>query len=275
MDHTSSTARDIRYQIYPSLLDAYDGYLYSDDIWETYWGGSDSLPHTSEEFRERQLADLLAKINREPRERSLKADIGTVFNHLVDYTLTGERPEGLTAERVKDAQGATTGVRATYDGYTFEYPLSMLEAFVQLYKPEQAIPQMLVEGTIDTTLGTVRLYGYVDELTSDAICDIKTTGAYKPWKFRGNAQHLVYTYCLRQMGYAIDTFHYDVAHIRSQIDEASRQVVVSLSGQYRETYQWHGESEDHLRTRLESFIEFLESYSHLITDRKVFGGNNQ
>ena len=38
------------YNIYPSLLDAYQQYVDSDIIWEKYWGFSDNPPHTPEEL---------------------------------------------------------------------------------------------------------------------------------------------------------------------------------------------------------------------------------
>lgn len=258
-----------RYQIYPSLLDSYRDYLASSEIYESYWGNSESPPFSLEAFEEKQRQDLLAKINRLARERSLKADVGTVFNELVDC-LVEHRPSELF-ERVDylPSREACTHLSALYKGVRFSYPLELVRSFASKYAG--ALTQQLLEGLIETRHGWVRLYGYADELMPLSVHDIKTTGRYEPWKFKGNAQHHVYPYCLDEQGARVDSFVYDVAHIKSTISPDEQEVTVDLIEVYREEYGYQREKTiEALRTKLEDFIDWLETHRAEITDKRIF-----
>lgn len=260
----------IRYNIYPSLLDSYDNYLKAGDIYDKYWGNSDAPPFTYEEFARQSFQDLIDKINRVKRDL-IKADIGTAFNEIVDCMVLGQKSDKMEIDKVLQ-DGRVVEIKAHYNSRTFSFPIEMCRLFANLYSG--AIPQMLVEGEIDTSFGSVRLYGYLDELLPQKVCDIKTTGSYESFKFKGNNQHLVYPYCLRRMGNDIDLFSYDVAHIKSNItkdDPSPKEVHVSFLGYYREEYGYIPERDEPiLRKRIESFISFLECNRHLITDKKIF-----
>lgn len=259
-----------KYCIYPSLLDAYRDYLASSDIYETYWGNSDTPPFTLEEFEEKQFSDLIAKINREPRERNLKADVGTVFNELVDCVVFHQKSRMLEVSYLPNREVATH-ISALYEGVRFNYPIELVRAFSGRYK--EATPQQLLEGLIETRYGFVRLYGYADELMPFSIHDIKTTSKYEAWKFKSNAQHLVYPYCLEEMGGAVDSFVYDVAHIKTDISKDETEVTVQWLGEYQEEYGYNRERTiEALTERLEDFIEWLEEHRELITDKKIFNG---
>ena len=61
------------YNIYPSLLDAYQQYVDSDIIWEKYWGFCDTPPHTPEEFHDMQFQSVIDRINRVPYDNEAVA----------------------------------------------------------------------------------------------------------------------------------------------------------------------------------------------------------
>ena len=67
---------NIRYQFYATLLDSFQSYLSSDEIWEKYWGNS-TKPETltPDEFCEKSKQDVLDRINRVPFQ-SAAADQG-------------------------------------------------------------------------------------------------------------------------------------------------------------------------------------------------------
>ena len=73
----------VRYQLYPSLIDAYTNYSQSEVIYNKYWGGAESPALTLEEYEAQAFQDLIDKINRVPKDL-IKADVGTAFNELVD-----------------------------------------------------------------------------------------------------------------------------------------------------------------------------------------------
>ena len=108
-----------------------------------------------------------------------------------------------------------------------------------------------------------------------SVHDIKTTGAYEVGKFKGNAQHLVYPYCLREMGYTgVDLFSYDVAEISTNITKQNpepSEVVVKLKATYSEEYLFTPERDiPLLEDKVVELIDFIEANRHLITNPKIF-----
>lgn len=281
-----------KYQIYPSLMDSYTSYINSGDIYDKYWGGSANPPLSYEEFVQRQFDDLIDKINRVPKDLP-KADVGTVFNEIVDCMLLGRKSERIEVEKIYKSKvsgavdecgrviggdvemtGEVGWLRAHYNGRSFVYPIEMCREFAEYYKGEGAIPQMFVEGLIDTPRGLVRLYGYADEVTSCCVHDIKTTGIYEAWKFKGNAQHLVYPYCLQLMGIELSDFSYDVAVISTNIkgDYIPDEIVITHLATTQETYTYQAHRDiPIIQERLCELIDFIEAHRHMITNDKIFG----
>jgi hypothetical protein len=105
----------------------------------------------------------------------------------------------------------------------------------------------------------VELYGYVDYMTPNTIIDLKTTANYSFPKYLNNWQLLVYAYCLQGQIDAVEFVATDFVH------------------RYIETYK-EQEIQMHmyrLESVLELFIGWLENNKHRITDKKIFGGENE
>lgn len=273
----SHQSQQPKYQIYPSLMDSYTNYINSGEIYEKYWGGSENPPQTYEEFEQSQFQDLIDKINRVPKDLP-KADIGTVFNEIVDCMILGRKSETIKVDKINRVVNGIEEVgwlKGHYKGRTFTFPVEMCREFADYYKASNAIPQMFVEGLIDTPRGVIRLYGYADEVMSDSIHDIKTSGSYEAWKFKGNAQHLVYPYCLRYMGIDIVDFCYDLAHIKSNIrsgEPTPTDIHIEHLGTYQEEYSYNPVRDvPILQERLCELIDFIEAHRRLITNDKIFG----
>lgn len=250
----------MRYNIYPSLLDAYQGYVDSDKIWERYWGFSENPPHTPEEFRQKQFSDLIDRINRVPYDNEAVAK-GTAFNEVIDCIIEHRTSDKINIVKVFDVKETDkcTGVNATIGERTFFFPLDFIKKFSAQY--EGAVTQMYVEGVIDTIFGEVYLYGFADEVMPFCVHDIKTASSYSVGKYKNNSQHLVYPYCLRQMGNDVSLFEYNVA------------VLGKTPEMFTETYAFN-ETRDTpiLRQKCEDFIRFIEENRELITDKKIFNG---
>ena len=267
--HRSSA---VGYQLYPSLIDAYTDYSKADVIYNKYWGGADNPSLTFEEYEAKAFQDLIDKINRVPKDL-IKSDIGTAFNELVDCLILGQKSPKMEVEKLHDDAGNVVSLKANYNGRSFVYPLDFVRLFANNYKG--SIPQMFVEGVLPTRRGNVRLYGYLDELMPLSVHDIKTTGAYEVGKFKDHAQHLVYPYCLREMGYTcVDLFSYDVAEISTNITKQNPEppeVVVKLKATYSEEYLFTPERDiPILEDKIVELIDFLEANRHLITNAKIF-----
>lgn len=253
---------DVRYRIYATLLDAWQDYLDTPQIYDRYWGFSAEPPHTLEEFWVIQHASLIDRINRVPFT-SESASKGTAFNAVIDTLHTGQPDKKVKMSKVLDENGEPLAVQAELDGFTFRFPYEICKEFALYYKG--AIPQVRVSATLHTVYGDVELYGYIDELMPLSTHDIKYTGNYSASKFKRHSQHLVYPYCLIQNGSNVPTFEYNVAE-------------ESKSGKWQtftETYVFDPVRDiPVLRERCEGLIEFLLQNKRHITDRRIFGGEN-
>lgn len=253
---------EVRYRLYATILDAWQNYLDTPQIYDRYWGFSNEPPHTLDEFWIMQHASLIDRINRVPFT-SEAASKGTAFNAVIDTLQTGQLDEKVKMSKVLDENGKPLAVQAEIDGFTFQFPYGICKEFALYYK--DAIPQVRVSAILSTVYGNVELYGYIDELMPLSTHDIKYTGRYSASKFKHHSQHLVYPYCLIQNGSNIPTFEYDVAE-------------ESKSGNwqtYTETYVFDPDRDiPILRERCEGLIEFLLQNRRFITDRKIFGGEN-
>ena len=242
-----------KYRFYPTLLDAFADYLSSDALWERYWGWSDNPPHTPEEFRQKQFEELIDRINRVPFD-SEAADRGTAFNEVVDALIEMRKPRGMDVERTAD----NASYLVAYNGRRFAFPIALCREFARYY--QGALTQQRVSAPLPTSLGTVELYGVIDELMPLSVHDIKTTSAYYVGKYKAHWQHVVYPYCLTQTGSDVRLFEYNVTDLRQT---------------YTETYLFDpGRDIPRLVAHCEDFIRFLQENRELITDKKIFGGNN-
>jgi hypothetical protein len=246
------------YNIYPTLLDKFSDYLNADKNWETYYGDStkEDSP-TIEEYEEKQRQSLIDSINRVPFE-SEAADKGTAFNMIVDSLINKEKPSFDVIKVWDDSlkgKGSPTSLICCYKNHAFQFDMDRIKSFSNYFRG--AISQLRVEAEIGTKFGRVLLYGYIDELLPDKVCDIKTTKSYKAFKFRDHNQHLVYPYCLITGGNYIHTFEYNVTDFKDN---------------YTEVYVFDEKRDiPILRDRIERFIEFLENNREFITDKKIYG----
>lgn len=256
------TSLQPNYRFYATLLDAFEGYLHSDRIYQEYWGNSDFPGKTEEEFEREQFQGLIDRINRVPFD-SEAADRGTAFNEIIDCLILGCRSERM--EIASDRETAT--ITAQYNNRQFTFPISLCREFADYYRG--AIPQVLTTGILPTRYGAVELYGYIDELMPMSVHDIKTTGKYSVGKFRHHWQHLVYPYCLEQSGNPIYDFEYNVAALSFSRTDGR----LLKAETFTESYHFDPERDTpRLVEHCERLIEFIEANRHLITDVKIFGG---
>lgn len=265
------------YNIYPSLLDAYQQYVDSDIIWEKYWGFSDNPPHTQDEFKELQFKSLIDRINRVPYDNDAVAK-GTAFNEVVDCMIEHRKSDKVEVEKVYEKiikevcdphngkplycdvidTGKFIGLNAKIGERVFFFPISLCREFANYYKG--AVTQKYVEGVLPTAFGDVKLYGFIDELMPLSVHDIKTASQYGVGKYKRNNQHLIYPYCVRQMGADISVFEYNVAVIGIFDYET-----------FTETYVFDPQRDiPIIQERCENFIRFVEDNRSLITDKRIF-----
>lgn len=273
-----------KYRFYATLLDAFHGYVNSDAIWEKYWGWSENPPHTPEAFHELQFQELIDRINRKPFD-SEAADKGTAFNEVIDCMIENRKSDTMSIERIYEkavvddyqycdgdvicrkkeiVTNNIIALKAIYNNREFTFPISLCREFANYFKG--ALTQQRVEAILPTAFGDVLVYGFIDELMPTSVHDIKTTGSYSVGKFKDHYQHLVYPYALIQNGNDIRTFEYNIVEFNKG------GYVVDT---YTETYVFNPERDVPILTNhCEEFIKFLEENRALITDKKIFGGEN-
>lgn len=253
--------KPINYLFYATLLDGYQNYLSSSEIYNKYWGFSDEPEFTEEEFEQKQFQSLIDRINRVPFD-SEAADHGTAFNEIVDCIILKSKSEKMEVESIKQ-NSMIAAFKATFNEREFIFPAALCFEFANYYKG--AIPQVHVEATIETKYGAVLLYGYIDELMPLAVCDLKTTKSYTVGDFKNHWQHIVYPYCLNQNGNSVFDFEYNIAVINRLKSGAVNYTT------HTEYYAFNPEIDiPRLTKHVEGLVEFLEANKHLITDKKIF-----
>lgn len=252
----------MKYRIYPSLLDKYQNYLSSSEIYQKYWGFSENPEKTEEEFEAEQLQSLFDTINRVEREISISALQGSAFNYLIDYFVNGEE-ENIIVTR---SSNNCDGFDVLFEGQTFFFPEDLTMEFVNYFKG--AITQSYTHGILPTIYGDVLLYGYIDEVMPLSLHDIKTTKNYSAGDFKNHWQHLVYLYCENQRGNEVKDFEYNIATINRTNYGVNWET-------FTEYYNYNPEIDIPKLTQfVEEFIEFLENNKDKITDKKIFNYEN-
>jgi len=248
------------YRFYATLLDGYQGYLCSSELYQKFWGNSEDPKKTEEEFEKEQFQGLIDRINRVPID-SEPADRGTCFNEIIDCLI-----EKKNSEKVKLVSNKLSNtITARYNNRNFVFSLQMCREVAAYY--QNAIPQVLTSGMLNTRYGLVELYGYIDELMPTCVIDIKVKSKYEAFSFKNNWQHRVYPYCLREQGIIIDDFYYDI-YVLGKDNE--------LKEEHQEFYHFVPERDiPALITHCEGLIEFIETNRHLITDNKIFNLQQQ
>lgn len=247
---------EVKYKFYATLLDGYQDYLRSSEIFQEYWGFSENPAKTEDEFEAEQLEGLINRINRVPFD-SEAADKGTAFNEVVDCLILNCKTERTDMEIVSDRDKGV--ILVTFKDRKFTFPVSLCREFANYYKG--AIPQVYTEAILPTRYGNVLLYGYIDELMPTCVHDIKTTGRYAVGKFLHHWQHIVYPYALQQEGNEIADFEYNIAVLAKY----------GAPKTYTESYTFVPDRDiPKLQAHCEGLIEFIELKRDLITDKKIF-----
>lgn len=241
----------VNYKFYATLLDAFQNYLSSSEIYQQYYGFGDNPKLSEEQFEKEQFQSLIDRINRVPFE-SEPADKGTAFNEVIDCLIEFRKSDKMEINVVETSKKST--IQVHYKKHLFVFDTELCKQIAQQLKG--ALTQQFVEGVISTKYGDVLLYGYLDQLMPFKIVDLKTTKQYKAFKYRNNWQHKVYPFCLNQNQVFLDEFEY---------------VVTDFKKVYTELYVYDKEKDFlALQNHCEKFIEFLEKNKQLISDRKIF-----
>jgi len=269
-----------KYKFYPSLLDKFEKYLRADEEVEEFWNidnETGEYKRSPDEIEAELKQSLLDAINRVPFE-SEAADKGTAFNAIIDCYVHNKKHvpnERNPYQIVGDTEANTIQVYfpptdiAPERNFLFDrnWCIEQANYFTD------SLSQIFVSAILPTQYGDVELYGYIDELRRDIVYDIKTTSKYEFGKYGHGWQRHVYPYCLIASGQmeSVKAFEFTAYKMKGG---TSRTPLIS-GVQYPEYYTYnHEQTVKQLTAHCERFIAFLEANKTLITDKKIFGGDN-
>ena len=245
---------NIRYNIYPTLLDAFQIYLDADARAEEWWNIDEvgNYRHTPQELAECAEQELIDTINRCREFDTTLADRGTLFNNIVDEMIKEEYA------------GSDTVEQRTLNGHTFNFDVKMAKGIANMMPGAEF--QQPVSATIETRHGDVNLCGYVDYWWRDTVIDLKTTSRYDFGKYANHWQRYLYPYCLCKNGCDVSWFQFVVVLMKEK--KSTGVIEGEIYTEFYNHYQAIAESK--LRNICELFIEWLDGKRELITNKKIF-----
>lgn len=275
------------YNIYPSLLQAYQSLLDYRQVAEEDWNKVSESAHSRGEYLDCEIgdykltpdemylkleADLIDSINRIDGVYGEAADKGTAFNEIVDCLIENRKSnrEDCQIYSIKKDNGQTV-IRADIHDFSFEFDTNLCKEVASCFPG--SLTQYYAHADMETCYGTVHLYGFIDEWVGNEITDIKTTSRYNFGKFEKGWQRHIYPWCVIETGETteVDCFTYFVVEWAAQ----KKGEPIKAKNVYKETYTYnHEESSLKIKEQCESFIEWLESRREFIQDKKIFGGEN-
>lgn len=209
----------VKYQIYPTLLDSF------------YW--------YKRGYNEKQ--ELIDKINRVKSEMPEAARKGIAFEAVINMLLkSNNHPLLMDSEYYKG------------DGFIFGAEIVNKIAAKLINAKKQ---QEYIQANVQTPVGAIKVYGFIDYSYDDMLVDLKTTGSYKKDKYAINNQHKCYPLLAQLNGKNITKFNY---------------LVTDFSRMYIEPYVHTKAMRDEFIFNLVEFTEFLEANREIITDKKIF-----
>ena len=183
------------------------------------------------------------------------ADRGTCFNEVIDCIVERRKSDKMILSSTEDT------IKATYNNKDFVFNKSEMCSISKRYM--SAVTQVRCDGILRFDDVEINMYGYIDELFSDKIVDIKTTSrAPQAFGFRDHWQHRVYPYCLNEMGAKIETFEYH-HYVLNEQNNITAFVI--------EPYPIDlDRNKSELINICTLFIDFVEINKDKITDVKIF-----
>ena len=209
----------VKYSIYPTLLDSF------------YW--------YKRGYNEKE--ELINKINRVKTPMPEAAKKGVAFENVINILLkSGNHTLLMDVEHYES------------NGFIFKTEIVNRIAAKLINAEKQ---QEYIESIVQTPVGGIKVYGFIDYSYPDMFVDLKTTGSYKKDKYKINNQHKCYPLLAQLNGRNVNKFNY---------------LVTDFQNMYIEPYAHAQSMTDEFIFNLVEFTEFLEANRDLITDKKIF-----
>jgi hypothetical protein len=213
----------IKYKIYPTLLDS------------LYW-------YTK--FPNKNYQELLDKINRVEKPMPEAAKKGVAFEALVNDVIDGVKLE-VDGFNQYEKDGLKFGTKLVN---------KIAEDLNHCSKKQE-----FVTGRVETSVGIVELYGFIDFTFDNHIVDLKTTSKYTKEKYINNHQHICYPLIKDLNGGFVDGFSYYVTDFKDT---------------YIETYEYNKELFNNILDKsIILFDKFVQENQNKITNTKIYGTN--
>lgn len=256
------------YRFNASLLNAFQGLLDSEALWEEFYGSSEEPKYTLEEWYAKQEQELLDGINRVQSEPIEAADRGTCMNEIVDCIIEHRKPvDKIGIQSIRDPEGRPLSIAATLNGFRFVFDANLCMELASYFRG--SICQHLCEAIIETAYGPVILYGYSDYIRRDVVYDLKTTGYYKYGKYESGWQKDLYPWCLIESGELDRVSGFEYTAVKLSGGGVKDPIITGEV--FREWYDYnHPAAGDRLRGICEALVLWVEQHREQITHPRIF-----
>lgn len=196
--------------------------------------------------------DMIERINREGGT-SETAEKGSAYHKLIETLLVVKDKMHIMSE----PDGDCYTIKLKDKEYEFK-PDIIREI---IHEDEGGYSEEYIEHEFDIDGNKVLLYGYVDRVEGfNKLRDYKTTGNYTFPKYINAYQHKVYLVVANAEGYKVDEMEYDITDFNDRYSEIYS---------YNET-----KMKADVFNMCRRVINFVEENKESITDKKIFGGEN-
>lgn len=259
-----------KYCITSSQLDAFQNLLDSEMLWSEFWGASEDPVCTHEDFALECEKKLIDQLNRCPKEPIEAADKGSCINEIVDCFVHHRKPQNGVSAKTVNFNGLRFVV-GSLNGFIWLFDHTLLQSLLGRY--QGSITQYRCEAVLHTSKADVTLYGYPDYWFGNKVYDLKTTSQYQFGKFARKWQRHVYPFCLVESGDCTEISEFEYTAVK--LSNETKTCPIITGEIYPEVYSYdHEQSRLALTDICERFIDWLESRRELVTDKRIFGGEN-
>ena len=241
---TNNYASD--YKITASQLNAFDWYL-----------------HNEKEDAEQQLLDT---INRKDAVYSEAMAKGIAFENIINRCLC----DNDLLENIKNNEKIRAEFRGNEQFFNFYFDTKLILKMhnsLELQRVHSHQVYVTKNIKLEKSNKNVELYGIVDYLCPTSVIDLKTTTDYNFPKYITNWQLYVYGYCLSGKVASVDFVVADFTNKKTAYHNEVYQEIYAI--EHINYYQYA------LNNFITLFVEWLENNKEKITDKKIFGGENE
>lgn len=198
------------------------------------------------------------KINDDESFTAIFNKINKVYSEQTELQQKGSEFEKIVSDKIIELNSGIKSLEKIDDLYhtdNFSFKADLVDKFGNKLRYAKT-QQELISAIIPSSVGNIKLYGFVDFGFPEMDADLKTTSQYKLLKYQKNCQHKSYSLIRKLNGVNLKKFYYLVTDFERYYQEA----YIPNEKMYRE-----------LMEVIFEFIAFINYFKGYINNNKIFG----